>query len=239
MWNARVTKMTSQKLCSPCCRVLHVIGRIDQCPLANAVRRVDFRAKQPQFDFLNTYPLDGDLSAMLRYPTFEQLEPVLLGHASRTCIKKTNNNTKNASNAKAGIQRQTHVSVVSYTSFCSSNQLHRGRRKYYCIKIFCNQFIQIKVYCAHNVSLENVQHYCIANKYYYERESYFTRRGIIDYIVSYLMWIIIWDLRPLTFWSCKSQSPARKIPFFFVQCSETSNTSTCISMMYSVTVLPN
>ena len=144
MWNARVTKMTSQKLCSPCCRVLHVIGRIDQCPLANAVRRIDFRAKQPQFDFLNTYPLDGDLSAMLRYPTFEQLEPVLLGHASRTCIKKTNNNTKNASNAKAGIQIQTHVSVVSYTSFCSSNQLHRGEGNIIVSKFFVTNLSRSK-----------------------------------------------------------------------------------------------
>ena len=132
--------------------------------LANAIRWIDFQAKQPQFDFPDTYPLDGDLSAGLHYPTFEQLKPVLLGHASCTCIKKTNNNnnTKNANNTKAGIQRQMRVSVVSYTTFCSSNQLHRGRRKYYCIKIFCNQFIQIKVYrvyCAHNVSLENVQHY--------------------------------------------------------------------------------
>ena len=136
--------------------------------LANDVGRIVFRAKQLQFDFLHTYSLDGDLSAGLCYRTYEQLEPVLLGHASCTCIKKTNNNTKNASNTKAGIQRQTHVSVISYTSFCSSNQVHRGRRKYYCIKIFCNQFIQIKVYrlyCAHNVSVENVQHYCISNKF--------------------------------------------------------------------------
>ena len=136
--------------------------------LANAVGRIDFRAKQPQFNFLITYSLDGDLSAGLRCPTYEQLEPVLLGHASCTCIKKTNNNTKNANNTKAGIQRQTHVSVVIYTSFCSSNQVHPGRRKYYCIKIFFNQFIQIKVYrvyCAHNVSVENVQHYCISNKF--------------------------------------------------------------------------
>ena len=65
--------------------------------LANAVGRIDFWVKQPQLDFPNTYPLDGDLSAGLCYPTFEQLEPMLLGHASWTCIKKTNNNnTKNA-----------------------------------------------------------------------------------------------------------------------------------------------
>ena len=135
--------------------------------LANTIGRIDFRAKQPQLGFPNTYPLDGDLSAGLCYPTFEQLEPVLLGHASCTCIKNnSNNNIKNTKkkNTKAGIQRWMHVSVVSYTSFCSSNQLHCVRRKYYCIKICCNQFIQIKVYrvyCAHNVSLENVQHYCI------------------------------------------------------------------------------
>ena len=81
--------------------------------LANAVGRIDFWVKQPQFDFRNTYPLDGDLSAGLRYPTFEQLEPVLLGHVSCTFIK--NNNTKNTQkkNTKAGIQRQMHVSVVS------------------------------------------------------------------------------------------------------------------------------
>ena len=33
--------------------------------LVNAVWRIDFRAKRLQFDFLNTYPLDGDLSAGL------------------------------------------------------------------------------------------------------------------------------------------------------------------------------
>ena len=64
--------------------------------LANAVGRIDFWVKQPQFDFPNTYALDGDLSAGLCYTTFEQLEPVLLGHASCTCIKNnSNNNTKN------------------------------------------------------------------------------------------------------------------------------------------------
>ena len=85
--------------------------------LANSVRRIDFWAKQPQFDFLNTYPLDGDLSVGLRYTTFEQLQPVLLGHASCTFIKNNDNNkTKNThkkKNTKAGIQRQMHVSVVS------------------------------------------------------------------------------------------------------------------------------
>ena len=84
--------------------------------LVNAVGRIDFWVKQPQLDFPNTYPLDGDLSAGLRYTTFEQLEPVLLGHASCTCIKNnSNNNTKNTQkkNMKAGIQRQMHVSVVS------------------------------------------------------------------------------------------------------------------------------
>ena len=84
--------------------------------LANAIGRIDCRAKQPQLDFPNTYPLDGDLSAGLRYPTFEQLEPVLLGHVSCTFIKNNNNNnTKNThkKNMKAGIQRQMHVSVVS------------------------------------------------------------------------------------------------------------------------------
>ena len=83
--------------------------------LANAIGRIDCRAKQPQLDFPNTHPLDGDLSAGLRYPTFEQLEPVLLGHVSCTFIKNNNNNTKNTQkkNTKAGIQRQMHVSVVS------------------------------------------------------------------------------------------------------------------------------
>ena len=32
MWNPRVTKITPLKAFSPCCRVLYVIGRIDQCP---------------------------------------------------------------------------------------------------------------------------------------------------------------------------------------------------------------
>ena len=69
--------------------------------LANAIGRIDFRAKQPQLDIPNTYPLDGDLSAGLCYPTFEQLEPVLLGHASCTCIKNNaNNNTKNTKKKK-------------------------------------------------------------------------------------------------------------------------------------------
>ena len=48
------------------------------------------------------------------------------------------------------------VAAINYIVFEGNN--------YYCIKICCNQFIQIKVYrvyCAHNVSLENVQHYCI------------------------------------------------------------------------------
>ena len=64
--------------------------------LANAIGRIDCRAKQPQLDFPNTYPLNGDLSAGLCYPTFEQLEPVLLGHVSCTFIKNnSNNNTKN------------------------------------------------------------------------------------------------------------------------------------------------
>lgn len=67
----------------------------------NAIGRIDFRAKQPQLDIPNTYPLDGDLSAGLCYPTFEQLEPVLLGHASCTCIKNnSNNNTKNTKKKK-------------------------------------------------------------------------------------------------------------------------------------------
>ena len=84
--------------------------------LANAIGRIDFWVKQPQFDFPNTYPLDGDLSAGLHYPTFEQLEPLLLGHVSCTFIKNNNNNnTKNThkKNTTAGIQRQMHVSVVS------------------------------------------------------------------------------------------------------------------------------
>ena len=160
--------------------------------LANAVGRIDFRPKQPQFDFPNTYPLNGDLSAGLCYPTFEQLEPVLLGHDSCTCIKKTNNNN-NTNNTKAGIQKQMHVSVVSYTTFCSSNQLYRGRRKYcYCIKICCNRFIQIKVYrvyCAHNVLVENVQHYCMPNKLWERKLLH--KKGNNYYIVSNLMWIII------------------------------------------------
>ena len=80
--------------------------------LANAVGRIDFRVKQPQFDFPDTYPLDGDLSAGLCYPTFEQLEPMLLGHASWTCIKKTNNN--NTKNAKK------HESRDSKTNACFS-----------------------------------------------------------------------------------------------------------------------
>ena len=64
--------------------------------LANAIGRIDCGAKQPQLDFPNTYPLDSDLSAGLCYPTFEQLEPVLLGHVSCTFIKNnSNNNTKN------------------------------------------------------------------------------------------------------------------------------------------------
>ena len=33
--------------------------------LANAVGRIDFWVKQPQFNFPNTYPLNGDLSAGL------------------------------------------------------------------------------------------------------------------------------------------------------------------------------
>lgn len=137
--------------------------------LANTVGRIDFQAKQPEFNFPNTYPLEGDLSAGLRYPTFKQLEPVLLGHASCTFIKKNNNNTKNEKKRES---RDSKTSACfgccsSYTSFCSSNQLHLGQRKYCCIKICCNQFFQIKVYrvyCAHNVSLENVQHYCMPNK---------------------------------------------------------------------------
>ena len=32
MWNPRVTKVTSRLVCSPCCRVLYVIGRIDSFP---------------------------------------------------------------------------------------------------------------------------------------------------------------------------------------------------------------
>ena len=32
MWNPRVTKITSWKVCSPCCRVLCIIGWIDWCP---------------------------------------------------------------------------------------------------------------------------------------------------------------------------------------------------------------
>ena len=88
---------------------------------------------------------------------------MLHGPVSKTTATTTQR-TQKKKNTKAGIQRWMHVSVVSYTSFCSSNQLHCVRRKYYCIKICCNQFIQIKVYrvyCAHYVSLENVQHYCI------------------------------------------------------------------------------
>ena len=60
--------------------------------LVNAVWRIDFRAKRLPFDFLNTYPLDGDLSAGLCYPRFGQLEPVLLGYASSTFLKNNNNN---------------------------------------------------------------------------------------------------------------------------------------------------
>ena len=56
--------------------------------------------------------------------------------------KQTTTTQRMQKNTKAGIQRQMRVSVVSYTTFCSSNQLYRGRRKYcYCIKICCNQFI--------------------------------------------------------------------------------------------------
>ena len=62
--------------------------------LANTVGRIDFQAKRPQFNFPNTYPLEGDLSAGLRCPTFKQLEPVLLGHASCTFIKKTTTTTQ-------------------------------------------------------------------------------------------------------------------------------------------------
>ena len=61
--------------------------------LANAIGRIDFWAKQPQFDFPDTYRLGGDLSSGLCYPTFEQLESVLLGHASCTCIKKKTTTT--------------------------------------------------------------------------------------------------------------------------------------------------
>ena len=41
MWNPRVTKVTSRLVCSPCCRVLYVIGRIDSFP--GERRRAGFR----------------------------------------------------------------------------------------------------------------------------------------------------------------------------------------------------
>ena len=79
--------------------------------LVNAVWRIDFRAKRLQFDFPNTYPLDGDLSAGLRYPRFGQLEPVLLGYASSTFLKNNNNNnTKKA--------KKKHESRDSKTNAC-------------------------------------------------------------------------------------------------------------------------
>ena len=82
--------------------------------LANAFGRIDFWVKQPQFDFPNTYALDGDLSAGLCYTTFEQLEPVLLGHVSCTFIKNNNNNnTKNT-------QKKKHESRDSKTNACFS-----------------------------------------------------------------------------------------------------------------------
>ena len=81
--------------------------------LANAVGRIDFRAKRPQFDFPDTYPLDGDLSAGLCYPTFEQLEPVLLGHALCTCIKKNKQQQQHK-------ERKQHKSRDSKTNACFS-----------------------------------------------------------------------------------------------------------------------
>lgn len=141
MWNARVTKITPRSYVHHVVECCKSSGKSTN-DLVNAIGQINFWAKRLQFDFYNTNPLDGDLSAGLRYPTFEQLEPVLLGHASCTFIKNNNNNnTKNTpqKNTKAGIQRQILVLVVSYTSFCSSNQLYHGRRKYcYCIKICCN-----------------------------------------------------------------------------------------------------
>ena len=81
--------------------------------LANAIGRIDCRAKQPQLDFPNTYPLDGDLSAGLRYPTFEQLEPVLLGHVSCTFIKTTTTTTQRT-------HKKKHESRDSKTNACFS-----------------------------------------------------------------------------------------------------------------------
>ena len=80
---------------------------------ANAIGRIDCRAKQPQLDFPNTYPLDGDLSAGLCYPTFEQLEPVLLGHVSCTFIKKQQQQHKERTKKK-------HESRDSKTNACFS-----------------------------------------------------------------------------------------------------------------------
>ena len=74
--------------------------------LANAIGRIDCRAKQPQLDFPNTYPLDGDLSAGLRYPTFEQLEPVLLGHVSCTFIKKQQQQQQHKEHTKKKTRKQ-------------------------------------------------------------------------------------------------------------------------------------
>ena len=83
--------------------------------LVNAIGRIDCRAKQPQLDFPNTYPLDGDLSAGLRYPTFEQLEPVLLGHVSCTFIKKQQQQQQHKEHTQ-----KKHESRDSETNACFS-----------------------------------------------------------------------------------------------------------------------
>ena len=97
--------------------------------LANAIGRIDCRAKQPQLDFPNTYPLDGDLSAGLCYPTFEQLEPVLLGHVSCTFIKTTTTTTQRTHKKKTRKQgfkdkcmfqllaRHPFVAAINYIVF--------------------------------------------------------------------------------------------------------------------------
>ena len=79
--------------------------------LANAIWRIDFRAKQPQFDFPNTYRLDGDLSAGLRHPTFQQLGPVLLGHASSIFLKNNNNNNNTKKAKKKNESRDSKTSA--------------------------------------------------------------------------------------------------------------------------------
>ena len=161
--------------------------------LANAVGRIDFRAKRPQFDFPDTtgwwficWVVLSNIwttGASAAWPCFMYLYQK---KQTTTTTQRTQTTQKQGFKDKCVFQL-----LATYTTFCSSNQLHRGRRKYYCLKIFCNQFIQIKVYrvyCAHNVSLENVRNYCMPNKLW-ERKLLHKKGN--NYIVSYLMWIII------------------------------------------------